>query len=315
MCSQISILSALTRSNSVFLAGDAAHTHSPLAGQGLNISVQDAYNLVWKIGSVLSDGADPMILETYETERRPLAENLMKMDRRLNQVYVDEAEDFSEMRNVRDHYSGAISGLQIAYSPSLLICEKGGNSIAAKSVTLGARLPPSFVVSQRDGSSIPFEKLLHSDGAWKLLVFLGEKQNQAMDDQKGLFPVFQRESHLSHVAKTPQKRFPRIETILIRPRPQPNTSGSLNCSDSQPYAHNPISTAPDTQDQLSATAVFHATKAHQPYRDYGIDETAGCIILCRPDQHVAWIGDMGEWEILDNFFSLWVVGGEAKAKS
>lgn len=250
-----------------------------------------------------------MILETYETERRPIAENLMRMDRRLNQVYVDEAEDFSEMRKVRDHYSGAISGLQIAYAPSLLIREKGGNSGAAKSVKLGARLPPSFIVSHSDGSSIPFEKLLHSNGAWKLLIFLGEGQNQGMGDQRGLLPVFQRETHLSHVPKKPQKRFPRIETILIRPRPD-----SLNCSDGQLSAHNPINTASDTRDQVSATAVFHASKAHQPYRDYGIDETAGGIILCRPDQHVAWIGDMGEREILDNFFSLWVVGGKAKAK-
>lgn len=68
----------LTRSNSIFLAGDAAHTDSPRAGQGLNISVQDVDNLVWKIGSVLADGADPMILETYETERRPIAENAVR---------------------------------------------------------------------------------------------------------------------------------------------------------------------------------------------------------------------------------------------
>ncbi|MEU5596593.1 FAD-dependent oxidoreductase [Streptomyces sp. NPDC020298] len=57
----------------VFLAGDAAHVHSPAGGQGLNTSVQDAYNLGWKLGAVLRDGAPEALLDTYEEERRPNA--------------------------------------------------------------------------------------------------------------------------------------------------------------------------------------------------------------------------------------------------
>ncbi|MFJ9813830.1 FAD-dependent monooxygenase [Streptomyces sp. NPDC101151] len=57
----------------VFLAGDAAHVHSPAGGQGLNTSVQDAYNLGWKLGAVLKDGAPEPLLDTYEEERRPNA--------------------------------------------------------------------------------------------------------------------------------------------------------------------------------------------------------------------------------------------------
>jgi 2-polyprenyl-6-methoxyphenol hydroxylase-like FAD-dependent oxidoreductase len=61
------------RTGRVFLAGDAAHIHSPAGGQGLNTSVQDAYNLGWKLGAVLSDGAPDALLGTYEEERRPVA--------------------------------------------------------------------------------------------------------------------------------------------------------------------------------------------------------------------------------------------------
>lgn len=61
------------RHGRVFLAGDAAHIHSPAGGQGLNTSVQDAYNLGWKLGAVLRGGADPALLDTYEEERRPVA--------------------------------------------------------------------------------------------------------------------------------------------------------------------------------------------------------------------------------------------------
>ncbi|WP_187284270.1 FAD-dependent oxidoreductase [Streptomyces sp. uw30] len=65
------------RDGRVFLAGDAAHVHSPAGGQGLNTSVQDAYNLGWKLGAVLRDGADEALLETYEEERRPIAADML----------------------------------------------------------------------------------------------------------------------------------------------------------------------------------------------------------------------------------------------
>ncbi|MFF4035343.1 FAD-dependent oxidoreductase [Streptomyces sviceus] len=65
------------RSGRVFLAGDAAHIHSPAGGQGLNTSVQDAYNLGWKLGAVLRAGAPAALLDTYEEERRPIAAQML----------------------------------------------------------------------------------------------------------------------------------------------------------------------------------------------------------------------------------------------
>ncbi|WP_215764575.1 FAD-dependent oxidoreductase [Gluconobacter sp. P1D12_c] len=66
----------------VFLAGDAAHVHPPTGGQGLNTSVQDAYNLGWKLASVLS-GASEALLDSYEAERRPIALNMLRLATRL----------------------------------------------------------------------------------------------------------------------------------------------------------------------------------------------------------------------------------------
>ena len=65
------------RSGRVFLAGDAAHVHSPAGGQGLNTSVQDAYNLGWKLGAVLRSGAPATLLDSYEEERRPVAAHML----------------------------------------------------------------------------------------------------------------------------------------------------------------------------------------------------------------------------------------------
>lgn len=61
----------------VFLVGDAAHVHSPAGGQGLNTSVQDAYNLGWKLGAVLRDGVPASLLDTYQEERRPIAAGVL----------------------------------------------------------------------------------------------------------------------------------------------------------------------------------------------------------------------------------------------
>jgi 2-polyprenyl-6-methoxyphenol hydroxylase-like FAD-dependent oxidoreductase len=66
------------RKGRVFLAGDAAHVHSPAGGQGMNTSIQDSYNLGWKLGQVLNHGAPESLLDTYEEERMPVAANLLQ---------------------------------------------------------------------------------------------------------------------------------------------------------------------------------------------------------------------------------------------
>ncbi|MFE6776111.1 FAD-dependent monooxygenase [Streptomyces sp. NPDC057702] len=70
----------------IFLLGDAAHVHSPAGGQGLNTSVQDAYNLGWKLERVLRHGADDSLLDTYEEERLPIAAEVLGLSTRLHRA-------------------------------------------------------------------------------------------------------------------------------------------------------------------------------------------------------------------------------------
>jgi 2-polyprenyl-6-methoxyphenol hydroxylase-like FAD-dependent oxidoreductase len=72
------------RDGRVFLAGDAAHVHSPAGGQGLNTSIQDAYNLGWKLGAVLSGAAPEALLDSYEQERLPNAADMLGLSTRVH---------------------------------------------------------------------------------------------------------------------------------------------------------------------------------------------------------------------------------------
>jgi 2-polyprenyl-6-methoxyphenol hydroxylase-like FAD-dependent oxidoreductase len=81
------------RDGRVFLAGDAAHVHSPAGGQGMNTGIQDAYNLGWKLGAVLND-ADPSLLDTYEEERLPVAASLLGITTKLHrQIFSDNVKE------------------------------------------------------------------------------------------------------------------------------------------------------------------------------------------------------------------------------
>ncbi|MET7918638.1 FAD-dependent oxidoreductase [Streptomyces avermitilis] len=88
----------------VFFAGDAAHVHSPAGGQGLNTSVQDAYNLGWKLGAVLRGGAPASLLDSYEEERLPVAADMLGLS---TQVHRGEVRRGEATRQLGLGYRGA----------------------------------------------------------------------------------------------------------------------------------------------------------------------------------------------------------------
>ncbi|WP_333770575.1 FAD-dependent oxidoreductase [Streptomyces sp. IBSBF 2435] len=119
------------RQGRVFLAGDAAHCHPPTGGQGLNTGVQDAYNLGWKLAGVLG-GAPDTLLDSYEAERRPIAEDVLGLSTRLLEA----------ARN-RDHRRGREVGqLDLGYPDSPLSLASPGHD---KGVRPGDRAPDAPV--------------------------------------------------------------------------------------------------------------------------------------------------------------------------
>jgi 3-(3-hydroxy-phenyl)propionate hydroxylase len=115
---------AFYRDRRVLLAGDAAHVHSPAGGQGLNIGVQDAVNLGWKLAQVVNGTSPESLLDTYQAERHPIAARvlkttmaqtaLMRGDERTKALHESMSE-LLKMDEPRKQYAGMMSGLDIRY--------------------------------------------------------------------------------------------------------------------------------------------------------------------------------------------------------
>jgi len=130
------------RKGRVFLAGDAAHVHTPSGAQGLNTGIQDAYNLGWKLGQVLA-GADSRLLDTYEAERQPVAdEMLVRSTKRYEAIGKRSAESIRRTADERQ--------LELGYRAGPLASE---TSDRTKTLHVGDRAPDARLVA-RDGSPV-----------------------------------------------------------------------------------------------------------------------------------------------------------------
>ncbi len=114
------------RQGRVFLAGDSAHIHSTTGGQGMNCCMQDAYNLGWKLAFVVKGLARPTLLDTYEVERRPIAEQVIWAASSLHEIFMGHGKDIAEraqkMRDVEflEAVVGRCSGVSYTYRDHVL---------------------------------------------------------------------------------------------------------------------------------------------------------------------------------------------------
>jgi len=112
------------RAGRVLLAGDSAHVHYPVGGQGLGLGVQDAVNLGWKLAQVVNGTSPDSLLDTYHDERHPVAARWLKQTMALTalqrrdertQALVDVVSELASMDEPRKRLAGIVSGLDIHY--------------------------------------------------------------------------------------------------------------------------------------------------------------------------------------------------------
>lgn len=235
----------------------------------MNVSMQDTYNLVWKLASVISGTMSPSILETYHSERRPVAQELMRMDLELVHAYEQQSfgtsEHTSGVDEIRQRYTGFMTGVTVTYPFSPLVAASKGN--VARNIHLGMRLPSSQVVNQASARPQHLAERLVSNGYWRVLVFPGDVHH----NRNRLDAFAEHFSAFLQATTTP------IEALLIHSSPR--TSVSLL---DLPEIFHPF----DDKLGWDYSRVFADRDA---YAGYGIDE--GCIVVCRPDQHVGWVGE------------------------
>lgn len=159
----------------VFLAGDACHTHSPKAGQGMNVSLQDGYNMGWKLGHVLTGLAKPSLLETYVLERQKVAIDLINFDRYFSKLFSSGPEtstaEFQEGFVKSGKYT---AGLTAQYDASPITSTVDESARLASNITVEMRLPSAQVVRYCDSKPMQLAKLLKSDGRWRIMAFTGD---------------------------------------------------------------------------------------------------------------------------------------------
>lgn len=306
--------------NRVFIAGDACHTHSPKAGQGMNVSMMDTYNLAWKVAHVVKGLAKPEILATYEEERRQIARDLINFDYKFSRLFSGKpaTEDGSEGVSLKEFHrvfekgNEFASGTIVDYEPSLLVKKPvsgiitdsigvadDGKGLAfefresfstslATNVPVGRRLDSSQVVTQSDAKPIDYADRLLSDGRWRVNVFPGDiASNPKLFD-------FVREfgSYLSSPNSFVKKYTPataRIASVIDVLLVHSSLRNEVEWNDF-PEAFR----ARDEAGRMDYWSIYSDEKSYhkghgQIYKKLGIDPKVGAIIVTRPDGYVSLV--------------------------
>jgi len=146
------------REGCVFLAGDAAHIHSPAGGQGMNTGIQDAHNLGWKLATV-TGGASPALLDSYESERRPVAAEVLALSNaRLAQTL--------EQKGIPTRRDRSTTQLDVGYRGSALARDDRDEDALLRA---GDRAPDATKLTTVEGERRLFE--LTRGGRFTLLMF------------------------------------------------------------------------------------------------------------------------------------------------
>ncbi|KAL4806807.1 FAD binding domain-containing protein [Aspergillus unguis] len=286
----------------VFLGGDACHTHSPKAGQGMNVSLQDGYNIGWKLAHVLKGLAPASLLETYVLERQKVAIDLINFDRYFSKLFSTGGNAspaaFQEGFVKAGKYT---AGLTAKYDESPITLDLGVTDSLATNVVVGMRLPSSQVVRYCDSKPVQLATTLKSDGRWRVMVFPGDvtlPQNKSQLDKVGAY-LASSESPLQafRLGSDPDSL---IEPILVAY----GRRHDVELDQIHP-AFYPISGKNQIQDLHK---IFFDDESYKKvhghlYDHLGINPEKGIIVIARPDQYVSSVFRIEEYERIGQFFA------------
>jgi len=290
----------------VFICGDACHTHSPKAGQGMNVSMGDAFNLGWKLVGVLQGRCQPNILHSYSAERQAVAEDLIDFDREWSRIMSEPPEtgdgengQAPRFQRYFIQHGRYTAGMSVKYEVSDLTGSGTWQSLAP-GFEIGTRFHSVPVVRLADAKPLHLGHIIKADTRWRLFAFCPVEEPSSQDSAIARLCRF-----LADDPASPVRRFTRsdqdidavfdvraifqqgtqelaLETLpdFLKPK-----KGKLGLVDYGKMFCPDLKTGPD---------IFDAR---------GIDRKKGCLVIVRPDQYVAHTLPIDAHDELAAFFS------------
>ncbi len=291
----------------VFIAGDACHTHSPKAGQGMNVSMQDSFNLGWKLAAVLRRGCPPTLLHTYSAERHAIAKELIDFDREWAAIIASSKApsdgngngfDPAETERYFVRHGRYTAGTATHYRPSLLTGQSTHQHLA-KELKIGGRFHSAPVIRLADAKPVQLGHVAQADGRWRIYAFAGAADPAATDSGIAGLCRF-----LAEAAESPVRKYTAtgedIDAVI-----------DVRAVYQQGHRDLELAMMPSFLLPLKGRyglcdyeKIFSPDlkSGHDIFTMRGIDRERGCMIVVRPDQYVAHVLPLDGFAELATFF-------------
>ena len=291
-----------TRLPSVFIAGDACHTHSPKAGQGMNVSMQDAFNLGWKLVSVLRKRCPPSLLHTYSAERRAIAKELIDFDREWAALLASTHEEGggADPAKTQDYFikhGRYTAGTATHYSPSILTGESIYQRLA-EGFVVGKRFHSAPVIRLADAKPTHLGHVVKADGRFRIFAFAGASNPASSCAIRQLCDFVEKDQD------SPVRKYTRrgddIDAVI-----------EVCAVFQQHHRELAIEAMPTLLLPRKGRYGLHDYEkifcadikgGNDIFAMRGIDREAGCMVIVRPDQYVAHVLPLDGFKQLASFF-------------
>ena len=294
------------RNPRVFTAGDACHTHSPKAGQGMNVSMQDTFNLGWKLVHVLQGRADASLLRSYSKERLTEAKRLVETDHkwaRIMSAPTTQAErDGTEVPRIIRQFKENLEftgGTAVKYDPSILFAA-GTHQALAKGEQIGRRFHSAPVVRLSDAMQMQLGHVAEADARWRIYAFAGRS-----DRSESGSAIHKLADWLQTDPKSPVLRHTRqhedIDAVIDFRAVFQQTFDQL-AYEKMPSLLKPKTGSLGLQDHEKVFCVDHKGVG-DIFDMRGINRDTGCMVVVRPDQYIAHVLPLDGFDELAAFFA------------
>jgi len=297
----------------VFIAGDACHTHSPKAGQGMNVSMQDGFNLGWKLAAVLRGRCIPEVLHTYSKERQAVAKELIDFDREFAKMFSaapkdptkedSEGVDPAEFQRYFIMQGRFTAGTATHYHPSLISAEPVHQELATGFV-VGMRFHSAPVIRLADAKPMHLGHTVKADGRWRVFAFADREDPMQPSARIRALCEFLADSPRSPIKKYTPADMDIDAVIDVRAIfQQGHRTLALDAMPSFLLPRKGRYGLIDYEKMFCPDL-----KSGQDIFDMrGVDRERGCMVIVRPDQYIAHVLPLDAHEELANFFARFMV--------